>query len=63
MQDILMPEIPSNDLYKRPRVYPPSIRSGEFFIGFSIMFKYLKLYPIITLQASSLEPTMIEVKV
>ena len=63
MQDILMPEIPSNDLYKRSRVYPSSVRSGEFFIGYLITFKYLKLYPIITLRSSSLEPTMIEVKV
>ena len=46
-----------------PRVYPSSIRSGESFIGYSITFKYLKLYPIITLLVTSLEATRIEVKV
>ena len=46
-----------------PRVYPPSIKSGESFIDYSITFKYLKLYPIITLLVTSLKATKIEAKV
>ena len=46
-----------------PKVYPPSIRSGETLIGYSTTFEYLKLYSIITLLVTSLEATRIEVKV
>ena len=50
-------------IYTRwPRVYPPSIRSGESFIGYSITFEYLKVYLIITILATSLETTRVEVK-
>ena len=48
---------------KWPRIYPPSIRSGESFISYSITFEYLKLYLIITLLATSLEAIRIKVKV
>ena len=46
-----------------PRVYPPSIRSDEYVISFSITFEYPKLYLTITLSVTSLEATRIKVKV
>ena len=37
----------SNGPDKRPYVYSPFIRGGESFVGYSITFEHLKLYPII----------------